>query len=104
MLDQSAPYPRQSPLVGCSLRRPVSNDVVVVKVGHRSAAVTVQPERHGPQSKGLEMDHESPTDERVIEPRQKQQPGRLYGSSGQDYMTGRLGSPGSIRAYEVHSA
>ena len=101
VLHQSPAEPREPGLGGGRPRGLVAHDHVVVDVGHRPAPLGVGPVRHRAGGDGLEVGHEVPADQRVLEAGEQQQPGCLDGAGGHDHVPGGQEALGAVGADQV---
>ena len=97
-----APQPGQAGL-GCRLPGGiVTHDHVVVHMGHGPAPFGIGPVGHGTGHDGLEVGHEVPAHQRMVQPRQEQQARRLDGPGGHDHVTRVHRTHGAVGADHVH--
>ena len=75
-----------------------------MEVGHRSPPLGVEPEIGKSAGRdGLEMDHQMPADEGMVEPGQQQESGRLHRSARHHHVSAIHGAFHPIGADEVHA-
>ena len=78
------------------------HDHVVVHVGDRPAPLGVGPDRQRPGHDGLEVGHQVPAHQRVVEAGQEQQARRLDGAGGHHHVAGADDALDPVGADDVH--
>jgi hypothetical protein len=103
VFDHAAPEPREARLPGRPHRRFIRHQVVVVHVRHSPTPVRMQGLPQLTHHERLEMEHDVPTNQRMLEAGEEEQPGRLHGTGRQHDVGGLLDVVGAVGADPLHS-
>ena len=91
VFDHPSLEPGQAGVLGGGHRLRIRDQVVIVHMGHGPALVPVHTDWQFPHDVGLEVEHQEPADERVLDTGQNEESGGLHRTAGQDDMAGVLG-------------